>query len=343
MGIKRFVAGIALACIVVAVTGLMFHRMTRALGGRGEGRLEFEPRFLDMGFVCPGEVPTFTVHVKNVGDGRLELGSVDASCGCTDLKLAHASLAPGSETLLTGRLRLSLKEQVFNHLVWIMDSTNKRRLGQFVLRGRAAWPVQVSTELVHLGNLQPGSAATAEVQIYSAQRAPFEIRSITASAPFIHVTRQDFIKGRMNLAIRVDAPPGGIIDEALTIRTSHPKRPVLMVSIQGRVRGEVWLASSPRLFLGVRAAGDRVERALTLRCTQPDAGTVRGVLLEGEGWQLADWHYAAGEGSTTVVLKVAVIVPQEAGNHECTLRVQTARDPPLEASVSCIVLNTGEK
>lgn len=343
MRIRRFLAGVGVACIALAVTLLMLYKMARALAGGAEGRLEFVPRFLDMGFVCPGDSPTFTVRVKNVGDARLKLGTVDASCGCTDLELAHAWLAPGSETLLRGRLQLSLKEQVFHHVVWIMDSENKRRLGQFALRGRAAWPVQVNTELVHLGDLQPGSAATAELQIYSAQGARFEIRSITASAPFIHVTRQHVVKGRVNVAIRVDAPSEGNIDEALTIRTSHAKRPVLMVSIRGRVRGEVWLASSPTLFLGLCKPGQRVERALTLRCARPNLGVVRDVRLQGEGWRLAEWGYEAGEGSTAVVLKVAVIVPEAAGNHECKLRLHTGCDTPVEADVSCVVVDTGHE
>lgn len=249
------------------------------------------------------------------------------------------SLAPGAQTVLTGRLRLALKEEVFNHVVWIMDKSNTRRLGQCLLRGRAAWPVRASSELILLGDLRPGTPATAELQIYSPQRVAFEILSVETSTPQLRVVRQESVKGRVNLTIEVEPPTAGEIEEGVTIRTSHPKRPVLMVAIRGTVRGDVWLASSAALWLGLRSPGERVQRSLTVRCTRPELGEVSDVQLEGEGWRLADWRYAAGRGTSTSVLRVALVVPEHPGNHTGKLRLQTACGACLEAVVSCLVRN----
>ena len=338
----RWLIVAAVAALGVAFLGWTIARSLRPAMAWGEGRVAKDPHVVDLGFVCPGERPHFKVRVLNVGSGPLRLGEVEASCGCTDLRIGDKYLEPGAETLLSGRLRLSLKEETFNHVVWIMDPAGNRRLGQLALRGRAAWPVQASTELINLGDLRAGTPATAELQIYSPQRVAFKIESIESTAPFIRVVRQDMVKGRVQLAIEVQPPAAGEIEEALTIHTSHPKRPVLMVTIRGRVRGDVWLASHSTLFLGSRQPAERVERTLTVRCTRPELGKVTHVRVEGEDWQLADWSYVAGQGSTTAVVRVGLIVPHRQGMRRCTLRLETACGMALEAAISCVVQADGE-
>ncbi|MCL6505304.1 MAG: DUF1573 domain-containing protein [Pirellulales bacterium] len=299
---------------------------------------------INLGFLCPGESPSFRVRVRNVGGGALKLGEVAASCGCTDLELPIRHLPPGKETELRGRVRLSLKEEVFNHVVWIMDAGGKNRLGQVFLRGRATWPVQANAEVLHLGRIPLGRRVRTAFQVYSAQRAPFEILSIEASAPHVRIARHRMHQGRANVTIEVDALSVGEIDEVVTVRTSHPQRPLLMIAVKGAVCGDVWLASHHRVFLGLRKPGERVERPLVLGCAAPELCQVTGVWLDAQDWQLAEWHCSNHPLGRTAVLRIAFVVPERPGNHKCTLHVVTASGISLTADVSCIVeANDGGK
>lgn len=68
--------------------------------GAGSPELSLDQSIVDLGQVVNGEVRTFEVPVRNLGDGPLVIEGVSTSCGCTSASVEPATIQAGDSGVL---------------------------------------------------------------------------------------------------------------------------------------------------------------------------------------------------------------------------------------------------
>jgi hypothetical protein len=63
----------------------------------GVAKFVFSEEIHNFGSLNAGEIVTYTFIFKNEGTKTLTISGVDSGCGCTEVKIANKSIAPGAE------------------------------------------------------------------------------------------------------------------------------------------------------------------------------------------------------------------------------------------------------
>lgn len=87
------------ATIELISLGLLLLALTAGCAGQ-PGQIELSATEYDFGTIPNDKAVTHVFEVRNVGRGKLEIGGVSTSCGCTIAEVDKRQLAPGETAKL---------------------------------------------------------------------------------------------------------------------------------------------------------------------------------------------------------------------------------------------------
>lgn len=138
------------------------------------GRVSGERENLDHAFV-----------LKNAGDATLEIAGVDEFCGCTDLKLDHRILMPGSSTRLRVRVSLRGRTGTFDKHLLVRSNdpaTPRLRLG---FLGEIEPVVEVLPAAVLFGAVPSDRSVTQSVEVIFPTNRPNRVTRVKPDESWI--------------------------------------------------------------------------------------------------------------------------------------------------------------
>jgi hypothetical protein len=221
---------------------------TAAPAAQAAPRLVFEAKEFNFGKQVVGATVEHIFAFKNGGDAELQIRRVKPSCGCTAALLSRERLAPGE----AGEVKVTFQShdrqgpqdlviQVFSNDARERD--NGENTTTLHLRGEIANLVQVLPGSVYFQPYLRGTKQERKITILPLDVAAIACLGVESSDPLVSVAAAPLERSghkgfELTVAIATEAPIGKI-DARLTVRTDHPKQPIVHVPVFGTVHGQL--------------------------------------------------------------------------------------------------------
>ncbi len=210
-------------------------------------KIQFKVDTWDFGKVKQGVTLDHEFVFKNTGEVRLNIGSVETSCGCTAALVSDKAVEPGKE----GKIKVSFNSSgysgdVAKYIYVDSDDPNQPRV-QLKITAEIEVPpaprADVSPYSADAGLILQGEPATAEftlsnrgeleLKVDTSQRnASFEVNGRPVTFPLkIAAGKSVDLAVKLNLSNKV----GIISGETVRFQTNDPLRPSLYFSVRGYV------------------------------------------------------------------------------------------------------------
>lgn len=203
----------------------------------------------DFGTVLNGVPVQHTFVIKNVGPGKLIIGQVMASCGCTAAKPTRSELAPGQTSEINVSLATGVLSGHDSHAVTLMTNDPKSPMTTLTMVGEVKTQVTAVPAEIDFGKLPHGQAAARDLIVRPLKAQGFVIERVVNSNPNIKIERQGAgsdhsVKYKVLLA--KSAPVGPFVD---TVEIKNNRAP-LSVAVFGNVTGPI-TADPPQVSFGI--------------------------------------------------------------------------------------------
>lgn len=207
---------------------------TTALSRRPDPYLTFSPHQVDFGRTYQKSLESATVVVKNIAPQALDLGEVEAGCGCTQASLEKTHLEPGETTQLAVSLDTALMEGRITKTILVFHSLSPEP-ARLDLTTVVDPLLAVDPEVVTFDEVRPGFPTSVTLTILPNQPQRCLPVEVSSNAPGLRLGPLE--KGADGYTIEVFAAPEGdqSITGNLSIKTTCPELPWLYVPVVGRV------------------------------------------------------------------------------------------------------------
>jgi hypothetical protein len=223
-------------------------------GPQPKVELDQEPIY-DFGKMSQFDKGMHTWRIKNTGEADLELWMEGKpTCSCTIAKLENnqkATVLPGKSTTID--LEWNTKDLATDYSQGATFGTNDplRPTFHLTVKGKVHPPVVVyPPEMVQFTTISNEETHHRAIAVYSQDRPDLKVTKVTSSKPDLIVATVKPLTPEMAKPLKVEAgyeilieikpgmPQGQFLEE-LVIRTDHPKRPEVRVSVGGKVIGPI--------------------------------------------------------------------------------------------------------
>jgi predicted double-glycine peptidase len=243
--------------------------------------LRFDSYNYDFGFIEQGEQAVHTFVYENKGNEELVLSKAETGCGCTHAFLSEQRRVPpgGKGDLLVG-FDSTGRQGGQSQIVYVHSNDPISPIVQLDIGG-VIKPVRVpiSVRSLHFGSVKKRSGATREFSIKDPGDGSLAVNEVTCDSPFVNVSLACSVTKPWVYLVRASLQPGVPIGELkckITVRTNHPKEPVVEVPVTVDVTGDVE-ASPNMFFLGLLKKGEGVSKTITLSTTSDEPLTIRKI------------------------------------------------------------------
>jgi hypothetical protein len=212
-----------------------------APGADAVGPLTAAAPTADLGEVKSGPVREHTFELKHAGGGgAVGIVGVTAGCGCVKTELSAKTLRPGGSAKLT---------------VWVNTLTQKAGANvwpvtvRYAIDGQeAALDLKVTATVVREVTVTPpllavstAGAVTQTLKIEDRRPKPLTVSKVTTTNPAVTAAVNGF-----DITVKVaDDLPAGSHDDTVTIHTTDPECPQLVVPVKVHKRGADDPAATP--------------------------------------------------------------------------------------------------
>lgn len=272
---KRIFLAIALLATFAVGSGVCaMAQATPTIPGANAAPLgQAQPRILlirplyDFGTALSGETVTHTFEFKNVGKGRLVIGGVRTSCGCTAATPTKTNLAPGEAGQVTVGFdtRFQKGHQVRTITLYTNDPSNPQ--AAMTLQGDIKQQVAATPSQIDFGKVRRGTEVTKEVVISDLTgRNGFSVGPVSNANPAIRVIQEpgkDHKPGDKIKITLLKTMPVGPFDDTIKIVTN---RAPVQVDIFGTVQGDLDVAPA-QISFGIVQPGRGATRIVRLTNT----------------------------------------------------------------------------
>ncbi len=234
--------------------------------------MDIPDKIKDFGTVPKGDKIKATFLVKNTGAAPLQINQVRPTCGCTVANFDHTIPAGG-----TGKIEAEVDTTGFTGpitkavLVFTNDPTTPQ--ANLVIKADVRAFVEAIPRNLLRFNVLQGEPATDKVILASADGSDFKVTGVdTGGGPYKVTTSEVSEKERVpdrkgsqwEVAVTVPADaPEGVLNQRITVKTTAPKAPEVLLSVSGVVRPIVQVVP-PQLDFGTVPADAPVGRNLIL-------------------------------------------------------------------------------
>lgn len=311
----------------------------------GKPVMDVVAKILDFGTVTKGEVIKADFEIRNTGSAPLEITQVRPTCGCTVAKHDRV-IAPGA----VGKIHAEVDTAAFSGpnskavLVFTNDPENPQV--NLVVKFDARSFVEIFPKPLLSFNVLQGEPATDKVVVGTADGSPMRITGADNGGGPLTVSFRELpekeripeLKGPQ-WEVKVTVPanaPEGLLNQKITLKTSHPKAPEVGITVTGSVRPIIRVVPGEINFGTVQATAP-IGRNIVLISNRQDAKLeLTAVEVDNKAFSTEVIPVAAGQR-----YQVAVTLNAGAskGTHSTKLRIKTndpAR-PSIEVPVLAVV------
>ncbi len=234
----------------------------RTAPGGPQPRLELIDPTYDFGTVLNGPPISHIFKLRNAGQGKLIIGQVLASCGCTAAKPTRTELGPGEGSEIVVTLATGAMSGHSGHTVTIATNDPNRPTATLTMVGDIQLQVTATPADVDFGRVAHGQAEVREVVLTALKAPGFEVGKIANSNPNIKVERAPTPLAGGGVALKVSLaatmPVGAFVD-ALDIATN---RLPVKIAVYGNVTGPISV-DPPQVSFGIvphQGSAERIVR-----------------------------------------------------------------------------------
>jgi Protein of unknown function (DUF1573)/Flagellar-associated PapD-like len=266
---RAIFAGLAAAAAIVAMAALPGFAQgkptppaaPKAAPSGPQPKLEVIDPTYNYGVVLNGPPVSHVFKLKNAGQGKLIIGQVLASCGCTAAKPTRTELGPGESSEIVVTLATTALSGHSSHTVSIATNDPTHPITTLTMVGDVQLQVTATPADIDFGKVTHGQGATREVVVTALKASGFKVEKITNSNPNIKVERQAAAKDdavTLKVSLANTMPVGAFVD-TLDIATN---RVPLKVAVYGNVSGAISV-DPPQVSFGIvphQGSAERIVR-----------------------------------------------------------------------------------
>jgi len=196
-------------------------------------RIFCEETTFDFGSKDSSEIVDHTFVLKNTGNSDLVITAVRPACGCTAAELTQSTIPPGKSAKLSAKLTLAGRNGQVQKPILIESNDSANPALQLVMQGVIGTDFQITPSTMVLRRDSPDAPATASVIVKSMNNEKLEITDAKSEGVKLKV-RWDKFPDENSYQITANfeerlAP--GQYEDKITLKTNHPKRKQLEISV----------------------------------------------------------------------------------------------------------------
>ncbi len=222
-------------------------------GGRPGGpapSLEVPEATYNFGTVINGPPVTHVFKLKNAGQGRLIIGKVLPSCGCTAAQPTKTELGPGETSEIQVTLATSALSGHSGHTVVVATNDPKHPTVTLTMVGDVKLQVAANPTDLDFGKVPRGQSQVREVVLTPLKPKGFAISKITNSNPNLKVEQEGAPGSDGSVKLKVSLagtmPVGAFVD---TLDIANNRAPV-RIAVYGTVTGAITV-DPPQVSFGI--------------------------------------------------------------------------------------------
>ncbi|RPH36721.1 DUF1573 domain-containing protein [bacterium] len=195
----------------------------------------------DLGSVYRGAMAERYITLKNSGTDTLLISRVDVSCGCTGTMVSNDHIAPGD----TGGLLITFNSKNFRGAVHKTVTVNSNDPSQpqalIQFEGTVVEDVVVTPEYLWFQDAEVGVKNTRMLTIKNDGKEGLLLRTFSSQLPGLSLALPaEPIRPGTSVQLPVVYTPAAanpVLAERMTITTSDPHQPEIVVAVYGNAKG----------------------------------------------------------------------------------------------------------
>jgi hypothetical protein len=213
-------------------------------------KLELIDPTYDFGTVLNGPPISHVFKLRNAGQGKLIIGQVLPSCGCTAAKPSRTELGPGESSEIAVTLATGALSGHSGHSVTIATNDPNHPMTTITMVGDVRLQVTATPPDVDFGKVSRGQTAVREVLLTALKQPGFEVGKISNSNPNLKVARTASATADGGVTLKVSLassmPVGAFVD---TVDVATNRVPV-KIAVYGTVTGPISV-DPPQVSFGI--------------------------------------------------------------------------------------------
>lgn len=232
----------------------------------GGPRLQLADFHYTFGIAALGQEIEHAFKVSNAGDEDLSIGLQASGCGAPDASIGKETLAPGESTDVTVKFTVTYSGNVWKSAKLLTNDLTQP-VAFVTAHGKVPHDLRVHPDRVHLSG-DKGEALTRTLTVSGP--AQMDLKEISCEKGLFHievgepeVSEDEKRTWELTLAFKPEAFVGEFEDQ-LSIRTTHPERPLITIPMTGRICGDLEIRP-PSVFFGFVEPGEKAEQEIVIR------------------------------------------------------------------------------
>ncbi len=194
----------------------------------------------NFGKIYRGKIAERIITVKNTGTETLQLGQIQASCGCTGTVVSNTNIPPGK----TGDIKITFNSTNFSDSIHksITINSNAANAPQLVVQfaGYVVQEISVTPQQFWFKDAEVGRATWATIKLVNNSTEPITLTSYeTALQGFSLKLPKEPIKPGQTVDLTAElkaAKAMQVLSDGVSIKTSSKNQPDVFVRIFGSVK-----------------------------------------------------------------------------------------------------------
>lgn len=203
--------------------------------------IKFDEYVYDFGRAKQGEQIEHVFKFRNVGDKKLIIKRVNATCGCTAAFISDKNILPNGESEITTSFNTAGYEGFVNKSIYIDSNAPSIQLE---IQGIVEVPLSVAPENINFGNLKQGVEESRKIYITKGGDENLKVLKAETSSDYLIVQIKELPqdppdKYRKRFEIEVATTPDlpiGVLNETVTVYTNDKDHLKIEVPVSGNIR-----------------------------------------------------------------------------------------------------------
>lgn len=329
----------AMFTLVAGALAISSVRMLPVFRGTASPSAQFDAESIDLGVREPGDACDCGFVLHNRGGDTLRIERLSTSCGCAPAEAGTTAISPRESTSIHVRFRLPERAGTVSHTVTVR--TNDRRRPEIVLRVSAAGhhAVDVRPSLLTIRAMGENETQSETLTLSSPTGESFAISAIESDVPGLEFSfdRERTLSRHVVQARFVRTSHSAARMGAATVRTTHPRRPVLRLPVEVTEAASRPAVAPSLIQLGVlEPQSTHVARIATFVRSPPDTLSSGEPIIRciGDGWRIEKTE-ARPLGVNSLEHSIELRVPKDPGWHRALLQIRCGDASVHEVPVHC--------
>ena len=195
---------------------------------------------LDLGTILRGTVVEHKVTIKNTGNAPLELGEVEASCGCTGTVLSRSSVRPGESGLLSITFNSRNFSGKVHKTVAVHSNASNEQRTVIEFSANVIDEIRIVPAHIWFKDAEVGTTSRLKLSVKNNGKDPLKLTGWRSPlAGFTVLLPSEPIAYGDSVEVTVEfcpSKPAPMISDAMFLTTSNPRQTELFIPIYGSAK-----------------------------------------------------------------------------------------------------------